>query len=662
MWFFSSNESQFRFTVSGCKQALEVYQFSGTEQIGANYQFDIDIVCSAENLDLIALQHQNASLSIAHASQPRFIHGIVLHAVHLKTDDRQNHYRFTIAPQAALLGYRTNQRIFQNKTATEIIQDLWVKAGFNPSSLKIQIKQAFPALNYTVQYQETDLHFLARLCEIHGLFYYFEHSASQHTLVITDTNEYCSKLEAAKYQPGSGNNSDESTLETLDWQRQVTPAQSSVQEYDFTNPSFNLSAVKESSLQEWYEYATGHNSQQSALNQASLKLQQQQHQKEQLIGTGNIRHAYPGAFLPISNHPMAQVNTEWLVLNIRHSGKQPQVLKELANGQSDYRVDITMHPKSQPISLPQYHVKPQPSGFQTAVVTGPEGSEIHTDEQGRIKVQFHWDKAAKGDDTTSCWLRVAQGWAGASYGHFFLPRAGQEVVIGFAEHDIDRPYVIGTVHHITNASPISHPANQTQSGIRTLSSPGGQGFNELRFEDKKGKEQIVLHAQRNWYRKVKATSRTHIGQHEHLWIGGEEKRQIKKNEHLTIQNNRLTEIIGNQDLHVLQNKHVHIDTKWLSKVDQALHVKAGQLLVLEGSSGLSLDAGSSCLLIEPSGIKLQGASIRINGGGSPGNVELPSLAEMVKPAVLSAIQLATFKKKAPFCEECEKCKGGVCVV
>lgn len=662
MWFFSSNESQFRFTVTGNAPAFEVYQFSGIEQIGENYHIQIEVVCASENVDLIALQHQSACLTIQHATQPRYIHGIVLESAHLKTDARHNYYRFTIAPQAELLKYRTNQRIFQNKTVTEIIQDVWAKAGFNPAGIRIQIQTTLPSLTYCVQYQETDLHFIQRLCETHGLFYYFEHSAAQHVMVFADNIKQCPKTESAKFQPSSGNNADESTFEELDWQYQVTAGKASVQEHDFTKPSFNLSATQQTGLREWYEYATGHQTQSDAQTQATRQLQQQQYQQQRLSGTGNIRHAYPGCFLPIIDHPTNAINTEWLVLSVKHQGKQPQVLKELVSGSSQYKSQIILHAKNQILSLPPVHFKPQPAGFQTAIVTGPEGEEIHTDEYGRIKVQFHWDKAAKGDDTTSCWVRVAQGWAGAGYGQFFLPRAGQEVVIAFAEHDIDRPYVVGTVHNATNTAPIKHPTSQTQSGFRTLSSPGGQGFNELRFEDKKGAEQIVLHAQRNWYRKVKRTSRTEIGSNEHLWVGGEDKRLIKKNEHQTINKNRLIEIAGNQDLHVLQNKHVHIDAKWLTKNDQELHINAGQVLVLEGSSGLSLDAGGSCLLIEPSGIKIQGASIRINGGGSPSNAELPSLAEMVKPAVLSAIQLATFKKKAPFCEECEKCKGGICVV
>ena len=328
--------------------------------------------------------------------------------------------------------------------------------------ITLQTQSALQPLIYCVQYQETDLNFIQRLCETHGLFYFFEHSASHHTMVFVDSSKQIPKVEPAKFQPGSGNNADEATFESLDWQYQVTAGQASVQEYDFKNPSKDLSAVMQTSLWEWYAYATGHDSQKSGRDQASFQLQQQQHQQQRLLGSGNIRHAYPGCYLPITNHPTETLNTEWLVVSITHQGKQPQVLGEFVSGSSEYQVDISMHPQAQPFALPNLHHKPQPAGFQTAVVTAPGGEEIHTDEYGRIKVQFHWDKAAKGDDTTSCWLRVAQGWAGAGYGHFFLPRAGQEVVIAFAEHDVDRPYVVGTVHNATNTTPIKHPASQTR--------------------------------------------------------------------------------------------------------------------------------------------------------------------------------------------------------
>jgi type VI secretion system secreted protein VgrG len=662
MWFFSANEAQFLFTVDGCSETLGVLRFSGQEALGANYLFEIDVVCDSEQLDLIALQHQTACLTLQNSPTPRYVHGIVLCAGHIKQDSRHNHYRFHLVPQAELLHYRTDQRIFQNKSVTDIILSVWQTAGLNPSAIRVQTKQACPPLLYCVQYGETDLHFIQRLCEHHGLFYYFEHSAGQHTMVVVDGKENCPKVDAVHYQPDSGQNPDQPVLSQLDWQFQATEGLSEVREYDFTRPDFNLTGKKQTALREWYEYGTQHDSQALATARAGLLLDQQQHERQQAYASGNIRQVYPGCFLPVTEHPLASLNIMWLVASIQHSGEQPQVLKELASGSSKYQNQLVLHHKEMPFALPRQHDKPQLSGFQTALVTGPDGQEIYTDAHGRVKVQFHWDKHASGGEDSSCWLRVAQGWAGATYGQQFLPRIGQEVIVAFAEHDIDRPYVTGCVHNASNTSPIQYPAHHTQSGFRTLSSPGGGGFNELRFEDKKGKEQIVLHAQRNWYRKVKRTSRTEIGGNEHLWIGGEDKRRISGEEHLTVNKNRLTEISGNQDLHVMQNKHLHIDSKWLTKIDQELHVKAGQMLILEASSAMSFDAGGSTLLINSGGIQMQGANVRVNAGGAASPANTPSLAKMLLPAALSAIQLATFKKKAPFCEECEKCKGGHCAI
>ena len=616
MSIFSANEAQFLFAVDNCRETMSVLRFSGHETLGSNYLFEVDIVCNSDSLDVYSLHHKTACLTLRDFPEPRYIHGIVLNTAYLKQDQRYHHYRFTLVPEAELLNYRTNQRIFQNKSVTTIIQDIWQDAGLNPSALRFLTHKNSSPLVYCVQYNETDLNFIQRLCEFHGLFYYFEHSASQHIMVFVDGKEQCPKIAAASYKPDSGQTPDTPVLDQLDWQFQVTTELTEIREYDFTRPSFCLTAHKQTGLREWYEYATQQDSQQQASERAELFLNQLQHERQRAYASGNVRTVYPGCFMPVINHPSSVMNTDWLVVAITHAGEQPQVLQEKADGSSHYQNQLTLHRKDLAFTLPRRHTKPQLSGYQTAVVTGPEGQEIHTDEYGRVKVQFHWDKAAPGDETASCWLRVAQGWAGSGYGQHFLPRAGQEVLVAFLEHDIDRPYIIGCVYNAANMPPVAYPANQSQSGLRTLSSPGGMGFNELRFEDKKGREKIMLHAQRNWFRKVKRTSRTEIGAHEHLQIGGEDKRRIAGEEHLVIHNDRLTDIAGNQDLHVLQNRHLQIDGKWLSKIEQELHIKAGQMMVLEASSALSLDAGGSCILINDGGIQIQGASIRINSGGS----------------------------------------------
>lgn len=647
MWFFSANEAQFLFTVDGCHEELGVLRFSGQEALGSDYLFEIDVVCDSDSLDLLALQHQTACLLLQNNPTPRYIHGIVLCAGHIKTDSRHHHYRFHLVPQAKLLQYRTDQRIFQNKSVTGIIQAVWQQAGLNPAAIRFQTTQQHSPLAYCVQYRETDLNFIQRLCEFHGLFYYFEHTVNQHTMVFVDGKENCPKTGAVSYQPDSGQNPDKPVISQLDWQFQATEGSTEIREYDFTRPSFCLTGKTQTARCEWYEYGTRQDSQHQAGKRAALFLNQRQNEHQRAYATGNVRNITPGYFLPVTEHPLATLNIDWLVVSVQHSGEQPQVLKDLACGSSKYQNNLVLHHKNTPFSLPRIHAKPQISGYQTALVTGPDGQEICTDEYGRIKVQFHWDKDATGDANSSCWLRVAQGWAGAAYGQHFLPRVGQEVIVAFLEHDIDRPYVTGCVYNAANTSPVKYPVNHSQSGIRTLSSPGGGGFNELRLEDKKGKEQIVLHAQRNWYRKVKRTSRTEIGGNEHRWIGGKEVQHTSGEAHLTINKNRLTDISGNQDLHVLQNQHLHIDHKWLTKIDQELHVKAGQTMVLEAATAMSLDAGGSTLLLDNAGIKLQGASIRINSGGAIAPTLYPILQKMTLPVILSSIQLPAIKKTTP---------------
>jgi type VI secretion system secreted protein VgrG len=616
MWFPSANEAQFLFTVNGCNEALGVLRFSGEEALGKNYHFEIDVVCDSESLDIMALQHQTACLTLQNSPQPRFIHGIVVSIGHIKSDIRHHHYRFQLAPQAELLRYRTNQRIFQQQSVTDIIQQIWQQAGLNPAALRVQTTRSQPLLTYCVQYDETDLHFLQRLCEWHGLFYYFEHAADQHTMVFVDGQEQCRKVDAIRYQPDSGQNPDHPVLSQFDWQFTATADHALVDEYDFTRPQFDLTGNTIHANHRWYQFGTQHNVQSQAITQANLTLAQQQHDHQCILARSNARNITSGSFLPVDGHSQPELNILWLVVAIHHEGEQPQVLKELAQGQGRYQNQLQLHHKDARFALPCHHKKPQPRGFQTAQVTGPADQEIYTDEYGRIKVQFHWDRDGKLDEKTSCWLRVAQGWAGANYGQQFLPRIGQEVIVAFLEHDIDRPYVIGCVHNPSMAPPVQYPASQSQSGFRTCSSPDSSGFNELCFKDKKGQEQIVLHAQRNWYRKVKRTSRIEIGANEHIWIGGKDLHQTSGEAHLTINKNRLTNISGNQDLHILQNHHLNINQKWLSQVGQELHIKAGETLVLEAATALSFDAGGSVLLLDNSGIQLQGHTIRINSGGN----------------------------------------------
>ncbi|HEA51719.1 type VI secretion system tip protein TssI/VgrG, partial [Marinobacter antarcticus] len=257
-------------------------------------------------------------------------------------------------------------------------------------------------------------------------------------------------------------------------------------------------------------------------------------------------------------------------------------------------------------------------GNQTAVVTGPEGEEIHCDQYGRIKVQFHWDRHGQVNDKTSCWLRVSSSWAGDRYGGVTIPRVGMEVLVSFLEGDPDQPLVTGCLYHREHPVPYDLPANKTQSVFKTLSTPGGEGFNELRIEDKKGQEQITIHAQRNWDQNIQHDQTIRIGHERHDRVEANSYSEFLKEEHRTIHGERKIESKSNDHLTVGTSQHVRIGAAHLTKAGREIHLKAGQKMVIEAGSQLTLNAGGTFITIDAGGVSLNGPAIKMNVGGSPG--------------------------------------------
>lgn len=264
------------------------------------------------------------------------------------------------------------------------------------------------------------------------------------------------------------------------------------------------------------------------------------------------------------------------------------------------------------------HPKPKVLGQQTAVVTGPEGEEIHCDEQGRIKVQFHWDREGEADDKTSCWLRVASSWAGNNWGSLVIPRIGMEVLVSFLEGDPDQPLVSGCLYNSAHPVPYSLPEHKTRSLFKSLSSPGGNGFNELRIEDKAGEEQIFIHAQRDWDQNVQRDQKIRVGNERHERIEANRYTENLAEEHHTTHGDRKTEIKADDHLTVGTSQHIKLGTAQLTKAGREIHLKAGQKMVIEAGSELTLTAGGSFITITPAGVSLSGPGVKLNAGGSPG--------------------------------------------
>ncbi|WP_339650723.1 type VI secretion system tip protein TssI/VgrG, partial [Halopseudomonas pelagia] len=371
-------------------------------------------------------------------------------------------------------------------------------------------------------------------------------------------------------------------------------------------------------------------------------------------------------------------NDLWLITGIQHEGKQPQVLEESVTSDvkaedgftQGYRNQFTATPWDVPFRPQLAHPKPKLLGSQTAVVTGPAGEEIHCDEYGRIKVQFHWDREGQGNDQTSCWLRVSSSWAGNQYGGIAIPRIGMEVLITFLEGDPDQPLVTGCLYHKTHPTPYELPANKTRSVFKTLSSVpggGGGGYNELRIEDKKGEEQIYLHAQRDWDENIEHDQKIRVGHERHDRVEANSYSEFMAEEHHTTHAERKTEIKANDHLTVGTSQHVKLGTGQFIEAGSEIHYYAGNKVVIDAGMELTAKGGGSFLKLDPSGVTLSGPGIKINSGGSPGRgagarPELPGdvvgADSDAAGGPLVAAQKQALRRAAvmaePVCEVCEQ--------
>ncbi|WP_421225493.1 type VI secretion system tip protein TssI/VgrG [Aeromonas enteropelogenes] len=328
-------------------------------------------------------------------------------------------------------------------------------------------------------------------------------------------------------------------------------------------------------------------------------------------------------YFSLTEHPNANLNSDWQIVHIRHTGQQPQALEEEgSSGPTVYHNEFGVVKASTTwrarIGSPQAPHKPMVDGPQIAMVVGPEGEEIYCDEHGRVKLQFPWDRYGSSNDQSSCWVRVSQGWAGGQYGMMAIPRIGHEVIVSFLEGDPDQPIVTGRTYHATNRPPYELPANKTRTVLRTETHQG-EGFNELRFEDQAGQEEIYIHGQKDLNVLIENDAAWHIKHDEHRDIDNERVTRIKANDHLTVEGEKRDHIKADHSLTVDASMHQKLGQSLLVEAGSEVHHKAGMKIVMEAGAELTLKVGGSFVKIDPSGVTLSGGSIKMNSGGSPGS-------------------------------------------
>ncbi|EOU9436744.1 type VI secretion system tip protein TssI/VgrG, partial [Pseudomonas aeruginosa] len=494
----------------------------------------------------------------------------------------------------------------------------------------------YPEREYCVQYDESDLHFVQRLCAEEGIHFHFRHSAEAHLLVFGDDQTVFPRLgRPTAYVHDSGLVADEPVIKRFSLRLASRTTRTTRRDYDFEKPRLLLEAGNRPAADapaepdlEDYDYPGRFVDRQRGklLNQRALE----RHRADRRLGEGVSDQPLlvSGHFLEIAEHPRAEWNDLWLLSEVFHEGKQPQVLEENVTSdtsastddfQQGYRNRFLATPWEVFFRPPLEHPKPRVLGSQTAVVTGPPGEEIHCDRYGRVRVQFHWDREGQGDDKSSCWLRVASGWAGNGYGGIVIPRVGMEVLVDFLEGDPDQPLVSGCVYHAAHPVPYELPANQTRSVFKSLSSPGGGGYNELRIEDRKGQEQIFVHAQRDWDENIEHDQKIRVGHERHDTVEANSYSEFKAEEHHTVHGERKVELKADDHLTVGDSQHVKLGRAYLAKAGREIHLKAGQKMVIEADSELTVKAGGSFIRLDASGIAISGPLARINAGGAPGS-------------------------------------------
>jgi type VI secretion system secreted protein VgrG len=480
-------------------------------------------------------------------SKIRHFNGYVTRFAQAGMHGRYHAYRATLRPWLWFLTRTADCRIFQEKTVPEIVEEIFADHG--TADFKSELTGNYTKWEYCVQYRETDFNFVSRLMEQEGIYYYFTHDDGRHTMVLADSASGHSPFPGYEQVPFFGPDKvarpEQDHIGEWYYSREIQPGVYTINDYDFERPSVGLVTKQKISRKhgesdyEMFDYPGEYIQKADGDQFVQTRLDELQSQYELANGTSNCRGVATGCLFKLTGQERDDQNREYLVLAATHQLEFSEYEAMEASGAS-YSCGFTVLNSKQQFRPQRLTPKPTVQGPQTAVVVGPDGDEIYTDKYGRVKVQFHWDRYGKKNENSSCWVRVSHPWAGKNWGFVAIPRIGQEVIVDFLEGDPDQPIITGRVYNAEQMPPYDLPANRTQSGIKTRSSLGGSAanFNEIRFEDKKGSEQLYIHAEKNQDNLVENDETTDVGH--------DRTEKVANNEKITIGVDR-TENVGSNE-------------------------------------------------------------------------------------------------------------------
>jgi type VI secretion system secreted protein VgrG len=692
-----------------------------TEQLGRPFSMKADLLSEDSAIDFLSIIGSGVTIrwrmpDDSGNEKKRFFSGYVSSFVQLPRAEGFYQYEATIVPWLWFLTRSADCRIFHSAmtdppdamTVPGIIKKIFKDHGFD--DVTDSLTGTYRTLDHSVQYRETDFNYVSRLMEEEGIYYFFEHTDGasgpvKHKLKLADAMSAHAEnpgYETIKYRPSSSTDGSDPEAKggILSWARmkQIQPGSYKVNDYDFKRPSTSMlggstqDRKHPNSSFEIYDFPANFADEDSSdhgEDYAKLRIEEMQAQHDIIVASSDCPGIMCGAKFTLDGHPRSDENGDYVVVGVTYRCTAEAYKDGGGSAGKVFHCDFTAIPADGVFRPARTTVKPRIQGPQTAIVVGKAGDEILTDQFGRIKVQFHWDRYSPANENTPCWVRVSQAWAGKNWGSVFLPRIGQEVIVEFLDGNPDRPIVTGAVYNGTCSPPYPLPDNATMSTIKSNSSTGGQGFNEFRFEDKKGSEQVFMHAEKDQDVRVKNDAKEWIGNDRHLVIKANQRETVTSDKHTHVKGEHLLNVEGDWGRSVTKdeiakisgNNHVAVTGDQVSKIggnlyakvtgnhheattgdvrltatghmdikasqngamvsDMNIHVKGGMVVVIEAGMQLSLKAGSNFIDIGPSGISIQGTMVNINMGGSPASGAGAQAASPSDPSDPDAVTDAT---------------------
>ncbi|WP_138436018.1 type VI secretion system Vgr family protein [Marinobacter shengliensis] len=634
---------------------FSVVGFKLAEQLSSLFHGRLELASTDPDVAAADVLEQPVDLVVWQDGQPvRRFTGVVNEFVRGNTGHRRTAYQVVIQPPAWRLGLMHNSRIFQTQSTDTIVRTLLEERGIIDTVF--DFKRPPEEREYCVQHRESDLQFIERLAAEEGWHYRYQHGSvdgeEQPALIIADHHGDAPKLEPVPCNTQAGGSSKQACVFSFAYEERIKAASVAMKDYTFKNPAYALmheqSAGSPNHREDYqhYDYPGRYKADASGQPFTQARLDALRNDASLAQGESNRPDFTPGAKVELQEHDSQSLNREWLLTAITHTGKQPQAMEEEGGSEpTSYHNDFIAIPADK-TWRPLCEHKPMMDGPQMAIVTGPEGEEIHCDQYGRVKVRFPWDRYSKNDEHSSAWLRVAQGWAGGQYGFMALPRIGNEVIVSFLDGDPDQPIITGRTYHATNTPPYALPEHKTRTTLKTKTHKG-EGSNELRFEDEADQEQIYVHAQKDLDLLTENNRTEVIKNDSHLTVENNRFSHTKGNSHHTVDGEKREQTGKDQSFNVTGTLHLKAGTAWLSDSGTELHIKAGQKAVIEAGAEITLKAGGSFVKIDPSGVALGGASIKMNAGGAGGKgsgqkVQVPEMPGLVTAAggVVAPVALA----------------------